>query len=250
MQEKCAIFFESFVREVRDGGNDAPSQAVLNRQFAAFTLANRKDSCGANQQWVSFGGSLKGSMKLPPASERIDTRMEIDELAQSYRVKTEDELLRLKVESDQLTPEAREQLNRELDRRGINIVQGVDDPWRDTRLETGNRRGSDRLYALFPSLRPLFATLRDWKQYKSTTGKWPAASIGFYVVHGIFLLGWAASFIWFAVVHEWSRTKTILIILPPSVAGCPLGRLAAGKDSSRRTPQSSTKARDAECETQ
>ena len=140
--------------------------------------------------------------------------MEIEDLARVYRVKTEGELQRLKLESHQLTPEAREQLNRELGRRGINIAQGVDDPHRDTRPETGNRKGSDRFYALFPSLRRLFATLRDWKQYKRQTGAWPAASIGFYMVHGIFLLGWAGSFIWLAVVHEWSRTKTILIIMP------------------------------------
>jgi hypothetical protein len=140
--------------------------------------------------------------------------MEIDELARAYRVKTEDELLRLKLESDQLTPEAREQLDRELDRRKINPVQRADDQGRDIEPETGNGVGSNRPNVPFPSLRRLIATLGDWKQYKRQTGQWPSASIGFYVVHGIFLLGWAGWFIWFAVVHEWSRTKTILTILP------------------------------------
>jgi hypothetical protein len=138
--------------------------------------------------------------------------MEMQELERQYQARTDEELLRLALESEQLTPEAQVQLHTELAKRGIS-KSGRED-FRAKKSDTGTEptEGS-KITFLFPSLRWLAETLRDWKRYKSQTGEWPALSIFAYVVHGIVLLSCAAFLVWFGFQHKWSKTRFVLIVL-------------------------------------
>jgi len=49
--------------------------------------------------------------------------VEIQDLADEYQSKTDEELLRLALDSAELTPEANVVLNNELSRRGINSTE-------------------------------------------------------------------------------------------------------------------------------
>lgn len=51
--------------------------------------------------------------------------MEIQPLADEYRGKTDDELLRLALDAEHLTPEANVALNAEIARRRINSAEGL-----------------------------------------------------------------------------------------------------------------------------
>jgi hypothetical protein len=137
------------------------------------------------------------------------TGSQLDDLAKHYAAQTDDQLLLLKQESGQLTAEAREQLAIEIGRRRIKAAAGNDLRGENVREP---RRAPDKLADAFPSLRRFLATLRDWKEYKRRTGKWPMLSILFWFVHGAFLLGSAGFLVWFGVGHHWSRTKWILIV--------------------------------------
>jgi len=132
-----------------------------------------------------------------------------------YRAKTDDEIWRLRMESEQLTPEAREQLEREMHNRGINSKN-----WKEDSLEDENSvapkalRSSDRISLWFPSLRRFAATLNEWRRYRMRTGEWPTLSIMAYTIHAAFLLGWTGCLIWFGLSHNWSRTKFVVVFLP------------------------------------
>src|SRR6266853_262852 len=77
---------------------------------------------------------------------------------------------------------------------------------------TDTTEGS-KITLLFPSLRRLAETLRDWKRYKGQTGEWPALSIIAYAVHGIMLFSCAAFLVWFGFQHNWSKTRFLVIVL-------------------------------------
>jgi hypothetical protein len=56
-------------------------------------------------------------------ASRLTFRVEIQDLAEEYRTKTDEELLRLAVTAADLTPEANLMLSNELSRRGINTAE-------------------------------------------------------------------------------------------------------------------------------
>ena len=133
-------------------------------------------------------------------------------LESQYQAKTDEELLRLTVESEQLTPEAQVQLHTELTKRGISEARREDFRAEKSQTRTEPTEGS-KITFLFPSLRRLAETLRDWKRYKGQTGEWPALSIIAYVVHGIVLFSCAAFLVWFGFQHNWSKTRFLVIVL-------------------------------------
>jgi hypothetical protein len=96
-----------------------------------------------------------------------------------YRSMTDDELLNVARDSQDLTPEARNSLNGELSRRRINsgeVSKYENEQSNDTRDEKFNLEAA---YSLWPTLRRIRRTVRDWKHYRHETGEWPRRSIGF-----------------------------------------------------------------------
>src|SRR6202023_2301671 len=138
--------------------------------------------------------------------------MGMRELESQYQTKTDEELLRLVVELEQLTPEAQVQLHTELAKRGISEARREDFRSEKNQTRTETTEGS-KITLLFPSLRRLAETLRDWKRYKGQTGEWPALSIIAYAVHGIMLFNSAAFLVWFGFQHNWSKTRFLVIVL-------------------------------------
>jgi len=138
--------------------------------------------------------------------------IESEQLAAHYGLQTDEELLRLKEESEQLTPAAREQLNNELQRRRIGAAAKQALRVSDE-IDTGDDTAA-KFSILFPSLGRVAATLKDWRHYRSQTGAWPVFSIAAHVIHGVFLVGWAGYLVWFGVTHKWSTTKLVLVSLP------------------------------------
>jgi hypothetical protein len=138
--------------------------------------------------------------------------MAMQELESQYQAKSDEELLRLEVELEQLTPEAQVRLHTELAKRGISKARREDFPAEKNQTRTGTTEGP-KITLLFPSLRRLAETLRDWKRYKGQTGEWPALSIIAYAVHGIMLFGCAAFLVWFGFRRNWSGTRFLVIVL-------------------------------------
>ena len=138
--------------------------------------------------------------------------MGMQELESQYQAKTDEELLRWVVELEQLTPEAQVQLHTELAKRGISEARRGDFRSEKNQTRTETTEGS-KITLLFPSLRRLAETLRDWKRYKGQTGEWPALSTIAYDVHGIMLFSCAAFLVWFGFQHNWSKTRFLVIVL-------------------------------------
>ena len=138
--------------------------------------------------------------------------MGMQELESQYQAKTDEELLRLVVELEQLTPEAQVQLHTELAKRGSSEARREDFRSEKNQARTETTEGS-KITLLFPSLRRLAETRRDWKRYKGQTGEWPALSIIADAVHGIMLFSGAAFLVWFGFQHNWSKTRFLVIVL-------------------------------------
>ena len=86
--------------------------------------------------------------------------MGMQKLEGQYQAKTDEELLRLVVELEQLTPEAQVQLHTELPKRGISEARREDFRSGKNQTRTETTEGS-KITLLFPSLRQLAETLRD-----------------------------------------------------------------------------------------
>jgi hypothetical protein len=86
--------------------------------------------------------------------------MGMQELESQHQAKTDEELLRLVVELEQLTPEAQVQLHTELAKRGISEARREDFRAEKNQTRTETTEGS-KITLLFPSLRRLAETLRD-----------------------------------------------------------------------------------------
>lgn len=157
--------------------------------------------------------------------------MEIADFGRQYRTKTDDELLRLRDESEKLTPEARDQLEQEIENRGLGSLKRQ----HESPLVHGGRgaelpkSGPDRIAALFPSLRRFLATVRKWRQFKAETGAWPVLSMLVHIVHAIFLLGWAGFLIWLGFSYGWGVIKVLLILAPLLLVDAFVGEWIAGK---------------------
>jgi hypothetical protein len=132
--------------------------------------------------------------------------MEVHDVGEQYRARTDEELLRLALEPEQLAPEAQIQLHAELARRGIDSPARLE----EFRAEEGRKPPEPREYTGRSS--GIVATLRDWQRYRRQTGEWPVASVIASVVQGVVLLTAALSIMLFGVRHDWSKTKFLLVV--------------------------------------
>lgn len=127
--------------------------------------------------------------------------METDQFAQQYATETDDQLVQLAAEKEQLTPEARLQLVRELEKRGV-------DP------STFDRKHS----AAEAVLGRNNLTRRDWQQFRRT-GEWPILSGFAFVGQWIVLLGGVMALVIFGANRFPKVQFTVVVGLWVVVAG-------------------------------
>jgi len=123
--------------------------------------------------------------------------MDFAELEARYRTFTEGELLRLAIDSDQLSPEASLILHSELSKRGVSQHE-IESYRSDRNRERGAEETLtvERVPTVFQSLRGIFETLKDWQEYRRETGNWPFFTIAFWFLHLAGDLGFLAFFMW------------------------------------------------------
>lgn len=138
--------------------------------------------------------------------------MEFQELAEQYRAKSDEELLRLALDSQQLTTEANSLLQVELSKRHINTHERVDE-FRTEHLQPEEQDKSAKRASLFPTVTRALETLRDWRRYRRRTGVWPVLSMVGQVLHFAAWLGVIAFMVWYSVEHKWSKTTSLLATL-------------------------------------
>jgi hypothetical protein len=143
------------------------------------------------------------------------TTMETVDFEHRYRTKTNEELMELALDTDDLSLEARDALKSALSKRQIE-KKDIDE-YRDQKKE---RRESDKdsnrktAHFLWPSLGKIRATLNDWKKYKHQTGEWPILTIGFSFLHLLIDLAGLVFILWYSGKHHWSKGTFLLVILP------------------------------------
>ena len=119
---------------------------------------------------------------------------------------TDEELLRLSLESETLAPEAGVQLHAELAKRGINSPALLE----EFRMESSHAAPKATEY----KRRSVFvAALRDWKRYRQQTGEWPVLSIIAALIQGVVLSGCGLFTVVFAVEHDWPKAKFLLVFV-------------------------------------
>ncbi len=139
--------------------------------------------------------------------------MEIRDLAAQYQTQSDEELLQLALDPQQLTPEANALLRAELAKRHIH----TDDRFNEFRVEKQQHEEQDRSSkraSLFPTITRATKTIRDWRQYRRRAGTWPILSIAGHVLHFAALLGVIAFMVWYGVGHNWSKPTLLLVSLP------------------------------------
>jgi len=140
--------------------------------------------------------------------------METLDFRKQYEAMTDDELLNLARDSDQLSPEGRNSLDSELSRRGIGRDE-IDEYNQDRSRHKGDKKYNPQAaYSLFPSLRRIRATLDDWRKYRHQTGEWPRRSIAFYFLHLLLEIAALLLIVWYSVQHSWSKGIFLVIVLP------------------------------------
>jgi len=134
------------------------------------------------------------------------------DFGEQYRSMTDDELLNVARDSQDLTPEARNSLNGELSRRRISSgeLSKYDTQSNDTKDKKFNL---ETAYSLWPTLRWIRETVRDWKQYRHETGEWPRRSIVFYFLHLAVEFAALLLIVWYSVQHGWSKGTFIVIVI-------------------------------------
>jgi hypothetical protein len=137
--------------------------------------------------------------------DSISLCMETQDLARRYQDKTNEELLRLASDPEELTPEAQLQLHAELAKRGIDPEASLEEFWAEEG-QSATQPTKQRMKGY-----GFAATLRDWKGYRKQTGEWPVVSVIASVVQGVVLLSCVLFIVLFAVKHDWSRTKFLLV---------------------------------------
>jgi len=97
---------------------------------------------------------------------------------EQYQSMTDEELLNVARDSQDLTPEARNSLNGELSRRRITSGQ-ITKYEHVQRNDTSDKKFSlETAYSLWPTLRRIRETFADWNHFRHETGEWPRRSIG------------------------------------------------------------------------
>jgi len=138
--------------------------------------------------------------------------MEAFDLISNYHAKTDDELVRLAADMNDLAPEARELLAMELSRRGIGpdaITGRLQEMKESSKVER-----QQKTYSLFPSLRRIRARTSDWQKFRAQTGHWPVLSIGFYIGHAILGVGVLLAAVWYSLMQGWSQYTALLVLMP------------------------------------
>jgi hypothetical protein len=131
--------------------------------------------------------------------------MEVHDLAEEYRAKADEELLRLATELERLAPEARDVLRAELARRRIDTRERLEKFRAEERsIDAETREPSYAGHGFI-------ASLRDWKRYQRRTGEWPIVSIVALLIKGVVLLGTFLFFLQFVIGRDWSSTKLLLV---------------------------------------
>jgi len=140
--------------------------------------------------------------------------METLDFRKQYEAITNEELLNLAMDSEQLNPEARNWLDSELSRRGIGRGKIHEYSQDRSRRKGAGKYNPRAAYSLFPSLRRIRATLDDWRKYRHQTGEWPRRSITFYFVHLLVEIAALIVIVWYSVLHSWSKGIFLVIALP------------------------------------
>lgn len=140
--------------------------------------------------------------------------METLDFRKQYEAMTDEELLNLAMNSEQLIAEARTALDSELSRRGIGRGD-VEEFGQERRTHKEDKKyNPEAAYLLFPSLRGMRATLDDWRKYRRQTDEWPRRSIAFYFLHLLIEVAALILVAWYGVQHGWSAGLFLLIVLP------------------------------------
>ncbi len=132
---------------------------------------------------------------------------------EQYQSMTDDELLNVARDSQDLTPEARNSLNGELSRRRITTGQ-ITKYEHEQRNDTSDKKfNPETAYSLWPTLRRIRETFEDWKHFRHETGEWPRRSIGFYFLHLVAELAVLLLIIWYSVHRGWSKGMFIIVAI-------------------------------------
>jgi hypothetical protein len=157
----------------------------------------------------------QGSIASPPRrSLTFVITMETLDFRKQYEAMTDETLLNLAMDSEQLSREARNSLDSELSRRGIGRGK-IDEYSQDRSRHKGDKKyNTQAAYSLFPSLRRIRATLNDWRKYRHQTAEWPRRSIAFYFLHLLVEIAALMLIVWYSVQHGWSTRIFLVIVLP------------------------------------
>lgn len=132
---------------------------------------------------------------------------------EQYRSMTDDELLNVARDSQDLTSEARNSLNSELSRRRISSGEVNKYENRQSNDTKDKKFNPEAAYSLWPTLRWIHETVRDWKQYRHQTGEWPRRSIAFYFAHLAVEFVALLIIIWYGAHHSWSKGLFIVVLI-------------------------------------
>jgi len=137
--------------------------------------------------------------------------METLDFRKQYEAMTNEELLNLAMDSEQLSPEARNSLDSELSRRGIGRGKIHEYSQDRTRHKGDGKYNPQAAYSLFPSLRRIRATLDDWRKYRHQTGEWPRRSVAFYFVRLLVEIAALILIVWYGVLHDGQEEYSSLL---------------------------------------
>jgi hypothetical protein len=132
---------------------------------------------------------------------------------EQYRNMTDDELVNVARDSQDLTPEAKNSLNGELSRRRISNGEVSKYQNRQSNDTKDKNFNPEAAYLLWPTLRWIHETVRDWKQYRHQTGEWPRRSIVFYFLHLAVEFVALLLIILYGVQHGWSKGVFIVVLI-------------------------------------
>lgn len=138
--------------------------------------------------------------------------METADLFSNYRSRSDDELIQLAEDMDDLGPEARTVLAAELSKRGIG--SGEISRYRANKEQIQKEERQQKLNSMFPSLRGIRARLADWRTFRQNTGQWPRLSIIFYVAHAAVAIAVLLAGVWYGVEYVGSKYIALALLMP------------------------------------
>ena len=138
--------------------------------------------------------------------------MRAPNFGKQYQSETDEELLRLAAESEQLAPEALDSLRNELARRRISHQSDSDALGRGEVERSAIERALN-VAAAFPRLSGFVDRIKDWRQYRHQTGEWPLFSIGTYFLNLAAAIIGLIVIVWYGARQHWSKPKVVVIFL-------------------------------------